>query len=273
MAYANTSPCGGRSLAITRQNASTTIGSNWVPAQRRSSAMASVSDHRLAVGPIGGHGVEGVADGHDAGAERDLVAAQPVRIAAAVPALVARADEPGHRTQRGRGQQDALADQRVAAHEAPLDRVERAGLVEDRVRARRSCRRRGARRRGPPRRAPRGPCASSRPTASASSPMSRRRTLEVGAPLGQRAEQHVARLAAGRHAAAALARVHAPVGELERHGRRVRLLGQHHDAERARDLEALAALVQRRRSTPRGPASTPSRPGETRTQNSSPPRR
>ena len=43
MTYRNTSPCAGRSLAITLQNASTTIGSNCVPAQRRSSSRASAS--------------------------------------------------------------------------------------------------------------------------------------------------------------------------------------------------------------------------------------
>src|SRR5215207_11223599 len=68
--------------------------------------------HRIAVRALGGHGVEGVADGHDAGAERDLVPAQTVGIAAAVPALVARAHEPGNRPQRRRREQDALAYQR-----------------------------------------------------------------------------------------------------------------------------------------------------------------
>src|SRR3954451_20234697 len=48
---------------------------------------------RLAVWAVGGHRVEGVADRHDPRAEGDLLAHQPVRVAAAVVALVARADD------------------------------------------------------------------------------------------------------------------------------------------------------------------------------------
>ena len=70
--------------------------------------------------------------------------------------------------------------------------------------------------------------------------------LEVGPPLGQSPEQDVARLAAGRHATASLARIHTAVRELKGERGRVRLLGQEHDAERARYLEALAALVESR---------------------------
>src|SRR6185437_15224581 len=44
--------------------------------------------HRRLVRAAAEHGVVGVADADDAGAERDLVALQPVRVAAAVPALV-----------------------------------------------------------------------------------------------------------------------------------------------------------------------------------------
>ena len=51
---------------------------------------------RAAVGPVRGHRVEGVADGHDACPERDVVARQGVRVARAVEVLVARADHLGH---------------------------------------------------------------------------------------------------------------------------------------------------------------------------------
>jgi hypothetical protein len=78
--------------------------------------------------------VEGVAHGDDASAERDLVARQAVRVAAAVEALVAGADQRRHRAERRRGAQDALADDRVLAHERPLPVVERPGLGENRVR-------------------------------------------------------------------------------------------------------------------------------------------
>ena len=61
---------------------------------------------------------------------------EPIRIAHAVHALLGRAHERRHLGQGGRGGQDPLADQRVAAHEAPLLVVQRAGLAEDRVRDR-----------------------------------------------------------------------------------------------------------------------------------------
>ena len=62
--------------------------------------------------------------------------ASAVRVAGAVPVLVARAHELRDRQQRGRGAQDALADDRVLAHEGPLLVGQRAGLVQDLVRDR-----------------------------------------------------------------------------------------------------------------------------------------
>src|SRR5205807_4540612 len=47
---------------------------------------------RLPVRPVGRHRVEGVAAADDARAERDVLAGEPVRIAAAVPSLVAGPD-------------------------------------------------------------------------------------------------------------------------------------------------------------------------------------
>ena len=79
------------------------------------------------------HRAIGVADRDDAGADRDRVPPQAVRIAAAVPALVARADDrhdPGESLDRG---EDPLADDRVSPHQLPLLVVERRGLVEDRL--------------------------------------------------------------------------------------------------------------------------------------------
>ena len=66
-------------------------------------------------------------------ADRDRVAGQPVGIAAAVPALVLVADDPRDRAHAGDRAQDPLADHGVLAHDLPLARVERAGLVEDLV--------------------------------------------------------------------------------------------------------------------------------------------
>ena len=62
------------------------------------------------------------------------MAADPVGVAAAVPALVARADDGEHLAQRGDRREDGLAGDRVAAHDPPLGVVERAGLVQDRLR-------------------------------------------------------------------------------------------------------------------------------------------
>ena len=81
-------------------NASTTAGSNCEPAQRRSSVSAASSVHARAVRAVLGHRVERVADGDDARAERDRLAAEAVGVAAAVPALVARAHD---RRDRARG--------------------------------------------------------------------------------------------------------------------------------------------------------------------------
>ena len=62
------------------------------------------------------------------GAERDLDAGERVGVAGAVPCLVRGADESCGGAERGGGGEDALADQRVAAHERPF-------LVGQRVRA------------------------------------------------------------------------------------------------------------------------------------------
>ena len=111
--------------------ASTTAGSNWVPAQLCSSAMAWGTVQLGRVGAGEGHGREGVTHRDDAGPQGDLVAGQPVRMAAAVEALVGGADQPGRRGQNGCGPDDALPNEGMAAHERPLLGVQRAGLVQE----------------------------------------------------------------------------------------------------------------------------------------------
>ena len=150
---------------------------------------------------------------------------EPVRVAAAVPALVARAHEPRDRAQRRRLEQDALADQWMAPHEAPLDRVERAGLVEDGVRN-------GdladvAELRGP------GHLVEALRAHVQFAPDRQRKLpdvtepqVKVGAPLGESPQQDVAGLAPSGHPAPALARVHAPVCELQGLRGRGGLLGE-----------------------------------------------
>ena len=122
--------------AMTRSNAATTAGSNWVPAQRRSSASASASVSVAPVAALGAHGVEGVGDEDDARAERDVRGREPVRVARAVHALVARADEPRAALERRGGGEDALADDGVAADQRPLGVRQRAALLQDRLRDR-----------------------------------------------------------------------------------------------------------------------------------------
>ena len=75
---------GGVMVAV---RASTTAGSNCVPAPARTSSSAS-SRVSCAGRAVGGHRVERPGDGDDPRAERDLLAVQLLGIAGAVPALV-----------------------------------------------------------------------------------------------------------------------------------------------------------------------------------------
>ena len=98
----------------TQISVSTTPGSNCVPAPASSSTIASSRLRAVAVDPVGGHGVVGVAGEDQARLERDLLAAQSIRIAGPVPALVARADHLADPTQEASN---------PIEHELPLDRV------------------------------------------------------------------------------------------------------------------------------------------------------
>ena len=122
-----------KSFAMAAVNAATTAGSNCPPAQRSSSSIASSDGATAPVGAVGDHRVVGVADGHDAGAERDLLAGEPIGIAAPVVALMARAHDRADAAELGRGADDPLADDRVLAHVFPLVGVERARGVQDGV--------------------------------------------------------------------------------------------------------------------------------------------
>ena len=122
--------------ARTTAKASTTAGSNWVPAScgvRR----GCLGREWRAVGAVGRHRVEGVDDGDDACADRDLVEHEAVGVAVAVGPLVGRADDRCDRCERRGGGDDPLADRAVPLHERALGCVERAWLVEDRGRDRR----------------------------------------------------------------------------------------------------------------------------------------
>src|SRR5579862_1284197 len=102
-------------------------------------AAAKLGDRLLhgdarAVGAVAAHRVIGVADGDDPGPEGDFATRTAVRVAAAVVALVACAHEVGDRHHRGSGGEDPLADLAVALDDLALDRVERSGLAQDRLR-------------------------------------------------------------------------------------------------------------------------------------------
>src|SRR4051794_12482100 len=87
--------------------------------------------HPPAVGAVGHHRVVGVAGEDDAGPDRDLLALQAVRVAAAVEALVLAADDASHRAEARDRSQDALADDRVGLHDLELVVGQLGGLVED----------------------------------------------------------------------------------------------------------------------------------------------
>ena len=101
-----------------------------MPEQRSSSSSASRRRARLTVDAFGRHRVVRVGDEDDARAERDLVAAEPVGIAVAVPALVMM-EHPF----RDRLDPEALehpeADLRMALKHQALGLVELARLAED----------------------------------------------------------------------------------------------------------------------------------------------
>src|SRR5438876_3346635 len=88
----------------------------------------------LAVRPVGRHRVEGVADEDDPRLERNLLAALAVRIAGAVPVLVAGAHDRAYVLEALDGRDDPLAELRVRLHHRPLLGGQPARLGEDRGR-------------------------------------------------------------------------------------------------------------------------------------------
>ena len=102
-------------------NASSTVGSNWPVAALDHLARRAIAD-RGAVGAVAGERVERVGEREHAGRERDLLAGQAVRVAAAVPALVVVADQRPRGLEERDLADDLLADQRVALHHLALAR-------------------------------------------------------------------------------------------------------------------------------------------------------
>ena len=74
-----------------------------------------------------------VTDRDQARAERDLLFGEAVGVSAPVPALMSRADQLRDGRHCRCRRQDALADERVIAHDLPFAGVQRRLLVQDRV--------------------------------------------------------------------------------------------------------------------------------------------
>src|SRR5262245_8394679 len=77
-----------------------------------------------------------VDDRHEAGEERDLLPANPVRVPPAVPPLVVVPDDGPDQTERPHRDDQPIAGGRVLLDELPLLGAERASLEEDAVRHR-----------------------------------------------------------------------------------------------------------------------------------------
>ena len=83
------------------QKSSTSAGSNWLAALRAKLRESSLDRKRRAVRAVLDHRAVRVADGDDPCGKRDRGSRDPVRIAAPVPALVRRADDPADLIQCG----------------------------------------------------------------------------------------------------------------------------------------------------------------------------
>jgi len=86
---------------------------------------------RFAVGPIGGHGVKGITGMNDSRLDGDLLALQPIGIAAAIPAFVLGSDDGTQGSQERHGSEDAFTNDRVLAHDREFFGCERTRLLEN----------------------------------------------------------------------------------------------------------------------------------------------
>ena len=108
--------------SVSSMNSGTSAGSNWLPLQQQQLVDRLVVRSGAPVRPAERDRVVGVGDGHDPGAERDLLAGQAVRVAGAVPALVVVPDDRREQLRRLERLADAPADLRGARACAPAPR-------------------------------------------------------------------------------------------------------------------------------------------------------
>src|SRR4051794_6039883 len=197
--------------------------------------------HPRAVGPRPGHRAVCVADQDDARPERYRRSGEPVRVATAVPVLVAGANDLRDLQQRRGSRQHALPDQRVLLHQFLLRFGERAVLVEDLVWD-------GdladvVHLRGPDQDVDvLGFQLQGAAHLGGEARHVSQVPVEARFALAQQAEQHAAGLAQGGVGALSLLRVHAAVGDPQGGGRRLGFAGQLDPAPRGPDREAGAAI-------------------------------
>ena len=86
--------------------------------------------HRFAIRPVGCHRVVGICDSDDPGHQRDLISDQPVGIPHAVDTLMVMADDPCDVFVVFNPCEDALPDNGVLFHDAPLCASQRPRLLE-----------------------------------------------------------------------------------------------------------------------------------------------
>src|ERR1700693_3148361 len=121
--------------SMTSSRARATCGSNWRPAWARISsrihARGPARGAGPAVGPVAGHRLEGIAGMDDAGFNGNALAAEPIRVAGAVPSLVLRADDRSDpRQERNRGH-DPFTDHGMLSHDGRFLVIEGPRLVQD----------------------------------------------------------------------------------------------------------------------------------------------
>ena len=112
---------------------STSSPSSWAPETRRSSAIASACGTGVAVGVARGHHVVGVGDRDHPRQQRDVLADEAARVAAAVDALVVGEDDVGHRAVAVDAPDEARTLVGVRADDLPVLVVELAVGQQDAV--------------------------------------------------------------------------------------------------------------------------------------------
>ncbi len=124
-------PSGSVICAWMLNEVSTTAGSYIRPAPLDEDRDRLLVRQLAAVGTIRGERVEAVDDGEDAGADRDVLAGDAVRVPAAVPALVVAAHDRHDGKREIDEREDVRAHVHVFLHLLELGVGEPAGLVED----------------------------------------------------------------------------------------------------------------------------------------------